>query len=172
VGLGSSLGLSTEVGGGAIAGEEAANQRLEEGVEDNLGTVGLGKSHPHHKDELEDVVEGEPVSGADSTLEGGQESKDDPVSQPLSVIRGTRGEQGLEGVVARKDETGKVDEELAGDVEEDKEEVDTDQTQDDIDLGNGGLSLQVVQDRVLRQLLVELGDSVLGTVLEGSHFVR
>lgn len=39
MGLGSSLGLSTEVGGGAIAGEEAANQRLEDGVEDNLGTA-------------------------------------------------------------------------------------------------------------------------------------
>lgn len=37
--LASSLGLSTEVGGSAIAREEAANQRLEEGVEDNLGTA-------------------------------------------------------------------------------------------------------------------------------------
>lgn len=39
MGLGGSLGLSTEVGGGARVGEEAANQRLEEGVEDNLGTA-------------------------------------------------------------------------------------------------------------------------------------
>ena len=35
----SGLGLSTEVGGGARTGKEAANKRLEERVEDNLGTA-------------------------------------------------------------------------------------------------------------------------------------
>lgn len=39
LGLGSSLGLSAEVGGGAGAGEEAANNGLEEGVEDNLSAA-------------------------------------------------------------------------------------------------------------------------------------
>lgn len=81
-----------------------------------------------------------------------QGQKGDGRKAYLSIIRGTRGEQGLEGVVTRKDEAGNVDKELASDVEEDEEEVNTDQTQDDIDLGNGGLSLHVVQDRVLRQL--------------------
>jgi len=171
VGLGGSLSLGAEVGGGSGAGEETANQGLEEGVEDNLSAVGLGESHPEDKGELEDVVEGEPVSGADGALNGGQESKDDPVSQPLGVIGGGSGEQGLEGVVTGEDETGKVDEELASDVEEDQEEVNTDQTQDDIDLGDRGLTLKVVQDRVLGQLLVELGNSVLSTVLERSHYI-
>lgn len=75
--LGSSLGLGAEVGGGATVREEAADQGLEEGVEDKLGaavftlativegtreihedSLGLGKGHPQDKDKLEDVVEG------------------------------------------------------------------------------------------------------------------
>ena len=40
----SSLGLSAEVGGGSALAEEAADQRLEEGVEDNLGTASLVQS--------------------------------------------------------------------------------------------------------------------------------
>lgn len=51
-----------------------------------------------------------------------------PRTSYLSVIRGTRSEKRLERVVAGEKETGEVDEELASDVEEDKEEVDSDQT--------------------------------------------
>lgn len=40
VGLAGGLGLSAEVGGGARAGEEAANDGLQERVEDNLSTAG------------------------------------------------------------------------------------------------------------------------------------
>lgn len=39
MGLAGSLGLSAEVGRGAGAGEEAAKNGLEEGVEDNLGAA-------------------------------------------------------------------------------------------------------------------------------------
>jgi hypothetical protein len=74
--VGGSLGLGTEVGGSTALAEEAADQRLEERVEDDLGTAGLGQSfasslgigrviipglgesHPEDQDELEDVVEG------------------------------------------------------------------------------------------------------------------
>ena len=72
--------------------------------------------------------------------------------QPLGVIALAGGEKGLEGVVAGEEETGKVDEELAGNVEEDQEGVNTNQTQDHIDLGNTGLTLEVVQNRVLGEL--------------------
>jgi hypothetical protein len=71
----------------------------------------------------------------------------------LSVIRGARSEEGLERVVTGEEETGEVNEELASDVEENEEEVDADQTQDDIDLGDVGLALQVVQNGVLGELL-------------------
>lgn len=70
----------------------------------------------------------------------------------LSVIRGARREEGLEGVVTGDEETGKVDEELASDVEKDKEEVDSDQAEDRIDLGDISLTLKVVEDRVLGEL--------------------
>lgn len=44
---------------------------------------GLGKSHPQGQDELEGVVEWEPVNGVDGALENGQEAESDPVGQPL-----------------------------------------------------------------------------------------
>lgn len=70
----------------------------------------------------------------------------------LGVIRSTSGEQRLERIVSGDQETGEVDEELASDVKEDKEEVDSHQRQDGIDLGDRGLSLQVEQDGVLGEL--------------------
>lgn len=70
----------------------------------------------------------------------------------LSIIGGASGEEGMERVVARNSETGEVDEELAENVEEDEEEVDADNTQEGVDLGDGGLPLQVVEDRVLGEL--------------------
>jgi len=88
------LGLSLEVlrsggGGGEVAGEHG----LEEGSEDNLGAGSLGKSHPEDEDELEGIVEWEPVNGVDSALEEGQESIDDPVRKPLGIIGRLAGEQ-------------------------------------------------------------------------------
>lgn len=139
-------------------------------MEDNLSTVGLRKRHPQNEDELEDVVEGEPVGGVDGTLNDCQQGINNPVRQPLSIICLARGEQGIERVVARNQETGKVDEELASNVEENQEGVDSDQAEDDIDLRNGGLALQIVEDRVLRELLVKLGYGVLSTILKRSHF--
>lgn len=170
MGLARSLGLGAEVGGGTAGGEETANHGLEEGVEDNLGTASLGKSHPHDQDELENVVEGEPVSGADSALNDSQESEDNPVREPLGVILGAGGEKCLKGVVTGDEETGKVDEELASNVKEDKEEVDSDKAKDDIDLGDIGLTLKVGEDRVLGELLVKLSNRVLSTLLERGHF--
>ena len=51
--------------------------------------LGLGKRHPQDKDELEGVVEGEPVDSVDSRLNDGQESVDNPVLESgiaMSVI--------------------------------------------------------------------------------------
>lgn len=55
----SRIGLASQIGGSfASAAEEAGEDRLEEGSEDKLGTVGHGKSHPQDQDKLEDVVKG------------------------------------------------------------------------------------------------------------------
>jgi len=150
--------------------EEATEERVEEGVEDDLGTASLGKGHPQDEDELEGVVEGEPVDGVDSALENGQEGVGDPVGQPVGVIGLALGEQSLERVVAGDEEASKVDEELAGNVEEDEEEVESTETEDDVDLGDGALLLQVVEGRVFGQLLVELRNVLLGAFLE-RHFL-
>jgi len=93
------IGLSVKASGWGAAGEVAGEDWLEEGAEDDLGTAGLGKSHPENEDELEGVVEWEPVDSADSALENSQEGIDNPVSQPLSVIARLCGEQGLERVI-------------------------------------------------------------------------
>lgn len=70
----------------------------------------------------------------------------------LGVIGGTLGEQGLERVVTRQEETSQVDEELASNVKEDQEKVDSHKAQDGVNLGDGGLTLQVVENGVLGQL--------------------
>jgi hypothetical protein len=40
---------------------------------DEYYLLGLGESHPEDKDELEGVVEGEPVDGTDGTLKDANE---------------------------------------------------------------------------------------------------
>jgi hypothetical protein len=84
--------------------------------------------------------------------------------QPLGVITLLRSEESLEGVVGRDDEAGGVDEELSSDVEEDKEEVEGAETENNVDLGNVGLLLKLLQLGVLGQLLVELGQVELRCV--------
>jgi len=166
-GLASGVGLSAEVGGsGASLGEVAREDGLEERAENHLSTSSLGKSHPEDEDELEGVVEGEPVAGVDGALENGQEGKCYPVCEPLGVIDLARGEQGLQRVVAGNDESGNVDKELSSNVEEDEEEVETGKAENHVDLGDGGLLLKVVEGGVLGQLFVELRQLGLGSILD------
>jgi len=123
LGLGS---LVAEVGGcGTTTGEKAGEEGLNEGVEDDLCTTSLGEGHPENKDELESVVEWEPVDSVDCTLKDGQEGICDPVGEPLSIISSAGAEQSLKRVVSRKNETRSVNEKLASNVEEDQEEVES-----------------------------------------------
>jgi hypothetical protein len=46
----------------------------------------LRESKPEDKNELEGVVEGEPVNGANGALEDGQERENDPVLYMISGI--------------------------------------------------------------------------------------
>ena len=72
--------------------------------------------------------------------------------QPLSIINLVIAEQCLHGIVAREDKAGEVDEELASNVEEDEEEVETDEAKKDVDLGDVGLLLEIVQRRIPAKL--------------------
>lgn len=70
----------------------------------------------------------------------------------MSVVGLAGGEEGLKRVIAGDDETGKVGEELSSNVEEDGKEVESCDTQDNVDLGDGGLRLKVVEQVVLGEL--------------------
>lgn len=48
-------------------------------MENDLCSIGLGKSHPESDTELEGVVEREPVYSVHGALKDGQECVDDPV---------------------------------------------------------------------------------------------
>jgi len=138
---------------------------LEEGAENNLGATGLGKCHPENENELEGIVEGEPVNGTDCALEDVQEGINNPVSQPLGIIDAAAGEQRIQGVVGRNDESNGVHEELGSDIEEDEEEVQCTESEDNIDLGHVGVGFKIIEDLVLSKLLIELGNVILSAVL-------
>lgn len=70
----------------------------------------------------------------------------------LSVVGFAGAEQRVQRVVARNDESCKVHEEFASNVEEDEEEVDPGKAEEGIDLWYRGLLLEIVQSRVFRQL--------------------
>ena len=142
---------------------------LEEGTEDELGSTGLWESEPEGEKELEGVVEWEPVDGVDQGLEDGEEAENDPVlwivlvklfpangvwtyGQPLSIISLTGGKEGVQRIVRWDDESGEVGEESSAEVEEDEEEVESHNTEDGVDLWNGGLLLEVVENWVAREL--------------------
>lgn len=170
--LASGLGLGLQVGRGraTVATEKASEQWMDEGVEDDLSAVELGQRHPQNKDELEDIVKWEPVGGIESTFNNGEESIYHPVSQPLSIIRCSRSKQRMKRVIPGNQESRKVNKELAGNVEEHKEEVDADETKNSVDLGDRGLAFEVVQKGVLGELLVKLRNLVLRTILKAGHF--
>jgi len=136
-----------------------------------LGTISDGEGHPEDQDELEYIVEGEPVDSIDQALKDGEEGIDDPVCQPLSVIDLASTEECIQRIVSWDYETGKVDQKFASNVKEDEEEVESDESEEGIDFGDTGLFLEVVEDGVFRKLLVELRDLVLSLILE-RHFGR
>ena len=114
--------------------------------------LGLWESHPEDKDELEGVVEWEPVDSVHGALEKGKEGVDDPVGEPLGVIGLAGREQRIERVVCWDGEADSVDEEVGADVEEDKEEVESAEAEDNVDLWHVGLTFEVVQGVIFGEL--------------------
>ena len=70
----------------------------------------------------------------------------------MGVIGLGGGEEGVEGVVGGQGEAGGVDQELAGNVKEDEEEVEGAESEDYVDLWDAGLLLEVVESWVFREL--------------------
>lgn len=79
----------------------------------------------------------------------------------MRIISFPAGEQCLHGEIGWDDETRRVDQELAGNIKEDEEEVQGAETEDHVDFWDAGLLLKVVESWVFGQF------SVGGSV--GSH---
>lgn len=73
--------------------------------------------------------------------------------EPLAIIGLATGEEGAERVVGWDGKAGSVDQELAGNVKEDEEEVQGAEAKCDVDLGDAGLLLEVVEDGVFAELV-------------------
>lgn len=67
----------------------------------------------------------------------------------MGVVTLADTEKCLEGVVCRNHESSEVGQELPADIEEDEEEVECDQAEKSVDLGEPGLLLEIVQDFIL-----------------------
>ena len=70
----------------------------------------------------------------------------------MGVVRLAVREERLKRVVGRQREASSVDEKLSGDVEEDEEEVESAETEDDVDLRDGRLLLEVGEGWVFGEL--------------------
>jgi hypothetical protein len=81
-------------------------------------------------------------------------------SQPLSIVNLAGAEERIQGVVGWDNETSKVGEQLAAEVEKDEEEVQAESAQESVDLWDIGLALEVVQDRILRELKTSVSTSL------------
>lgn len=168
LGLVEAVSLGAEARGSrASLLEVSAEGRGQERSEDELSTPEGREREPEKEDKLEDVVEGEPVDDLDEALNHCEKREDDPVSQPLSIILLVVSEEGTKRVVARDDETSKVGQKLASEVEDNEEEVESADTDGGIGFGNTSLLLEVVEGGVLGELAVELTKVLLSLILGG-----
>ena len=113
---------------------------------DDASTHELGMVQPGEETNLEEEVEGNPGDEeAGALLHDGGEAEDDPVGQPLLVVGGAVGVDGLEGHVGRVDEGNEVGDELgpADDVDEGGEEEAKGQEEEG--LGLAGLLLDFLE---------------------------
>lgn len=132
---------------------------------------GSWEGEPEDKNELEGVVEWEPVNSVDRALEYGQKREDNPIltqhqfnprphkltcrayREPLRIVSLAGSEQRLQRVISWNCETSDICEQLPADVEEDEEEIGRDKPEESIDLWNRSLLLQIVQSWVLGELV-------------------
>ncbi len=66
----------------------------------------------------------------------------------MSIIHFADAKQRLQGIVSRDHEPSKIHKELASDIEEDEEEVYSDESEKGVNFGYGGLFFEVIEHRV------------------------
>ena len=79
----------------------------------------------------------------------------------LGIVHFACTEQSFKGVVPWDKESGKVHKKVSGDVKEDKEEVDADETEKGVDFRHRGLLFEIVEHGILGQLFHSLINTVL-----------
>lgn len=153
------LNLLFQSGGRRRSGSDSQNIDREGAddieVDESAATV-LGKTKVEEQDGLEEPVEGDPVEdGIAPELDNREGSVDDPVGEEVGVVGCALGLKGLEGVVARDNQRGKVGEKLANSaqVQEHEESVEDSQSNDTVRLGNTGLGLKLLEDGEFFKLL-------------------
>lgn len=144
-----------------VKGEERLSDNV---VVENLGASELRAHEPRDEEGLANEVEGEvvknrPESGGFDKVE---ETEDDPVSQPLLIVVLSRALQSLHAQVSGDGPSDQVGQRRgqAEEVEKDQKDESSGGREDTVDLGDSGLFLGLVQDGVLREVLVQ-PDSVL-----------
>jgi len=131
--------------------------RAEETGVNDLSASELRQSEPEDEQGLEEEIKGNPVDErVRKEFDNLDETKDSPIGQPLLVVLIGRGLDSLEGGIGRIDPADQVGQEVTGQVEEDGDEQGGGGTQNEGDLGDLDLGLNLVEPRVLGELLVEL----------------
>lgn len=158
------------VGGSSLSGSVVAclllslcHQGLENGAVEDGCAASSRKLEPEDEDGLEGIVEGEVVEDdADGKrLDKVEEAKDDPVGEPLDVVVRAGALDGLEAQVGREGPADKVRGGRGKGVDEDEEGAEDGAAEGQGCLGDLGARLDVLEQRVARQLLVKLGIVVL-----------
>lgn len=78
--------------------------------------------------------------------------REEAYRQPLGIVGSAGSKEGIHRVVAGDDETSQVSEQLATEVEDDEEEVESSKANDGVGLRDTSLALEVVEGGVLGEL--------------------
>ena len=98
---------------------------LEEGIVEELGSLGLWEKRPGQERQFEGVVKRNPVEDEiPKRLDKGKEGKEDPVNQPLNVIPLGLGFNCLKGLERRVDKANDRAQHASSDSEEDQQDED------------------------------------------------
>jgi len=157
------IGRGGGVGGGGVSGAlalEVIDDGLDDGVVESHGAPGGGELEPEDERGLDgEVVRDVVEDGAEGqALDEGEEPEDSPVGEPLGVVILSGGLDGAVGEVGGEGPSDEVGDGEREGVDEDGGEEEGGGDERAVRLGDLGLGLELVEDRVLAQLLVELGD--------------
>jgi hypothetical protein len=156
-GVGSALGLL-----GVVDHHWAQDAEIE-----GASTASLRELEPENEEGLEGIVEWKVIENwsQGDGFEEVEETEDDPVCEPLDIIFVTRAFDSLEGEISGKSPANEVGNWRSECVDEDEKGENEDASKDKEGLGDLGAGFEIVKDRVLVQLLVELRVVVLSLAL-------